>query len=430
MVASSSKSARVARELSRALRLAPAILGEALAQLHAGGREQWLTMLGLVWGASAVILLLSFGAGFHRLMDLGFKKTGDRYVMAFGQFTSQELGGARPGRKIVIDREDLARVRAGASSARAVSAEESRQVTARTPLRTRTTLVTATTAEIASIEVHRVAHGRFLDDDDDRLARSVAVLGASLARAFFGDADPVGRAIQLDGRVFDVVGVLARKGQQFVTNYGLHDDTVFVPLSRGQRLFGMGDSIGVLIADPFRAEDSERLRAELRAILFARHRVPESDPDAIGFLEIQQFVRPMLLVGTALRILLGAIGTGILAIAGAGVANLMVASVNRRRPELATRRACGARRGDVILQIVVETLVVVLAGGALGAGLGVAAMLGFAALPLPELVPAPRLEWSVVATAFALLSGVGLVSGVTPARVASRVDPATALRAL
>ena len=420
----------MASRLARARGLAPAILGEALAQLRAGGREQWLTLLGLVWGASAVILLLSFGAGFQRVIDLGFKKTGERYVMAFGQFTSQELGGARPGRKIVLDREDLARVRAGAPSARAVSAEAARPVTARTKLRTRTTLVAATTAEIAGIEAHRVAHGRFLEDDDDRLARSVAVLGASLAQAFFGDADPLGHAIQLDGQVFDVVGVLARKGQQFVTNQGLHDDTVFVPLSRGQKLFGMGDAIGMLVADPFRAEDSERLSAELHAVLFARHRIPESDPDAISFLEIQQFVRPMLLVGTALRVLLGAIGTGILAIAGAGVANLMVASVNRRRPELATRRACGARSGDVILQIVVETLVVVLCGGALGAGLGVASLLGIAALPLPELVPAPRLEWSVVTTTFALLAGVGLVSGVTPARVASRVDPAAALRAL
>lgn len=414
----------------RAFGLAPRLLGEALAQLRAGGREQWLTLLGLVWGASAVILLLSFGAGFHRLLDLGFKKTGERYVMAMGQFTSQELGGARPGRKITIDREDLERVRAGAPSARAVSAEYSRQLTARTPFRTRTTLVAATTEAMAGIQVHRVARGRFLEDDDDRHVRPVAVLGGSLSEVFFGDADPIGQTIQLDGRVFDVVGVLAHKGPQFVTNNGLHDDTVFIPLSEGQRLFGLGDAIGVLIADAFRAEDSERLTSELRAVLYARHRIPESDPDAITVLAIQQFVRPMLLVGTALQILLGAIGTGILAIAGAGVANLMVASVNRRRPELATRRACGARRGDVIVQVLIETLVVVLAGGALGAGLGVAAILAFQQIPLPELVPAPRLEWSVVATAFGLLAGVGLVSGVTPARVASRVDPAAALRAL
>jgi hypothetical protein len=114
-----------------------------------------------------------------------------------------------------------------------------------------------------------------------------------------------------------VVGVLVHKGQQFVTNNGLHDDTVFIPLSQGQRLFGLGDAIGVLVADPFRAEDSERLVAELRSVLYARHAVPDSDADAITVLAIQQFVRPMLLVGTALKVLLGAIGTGILAIAGA-----------------------------------------------------------------------------------------------------------------
>ena len=108
---------------ARLLRLAPSILEEALAQLRANAREQWLTLAGLVWGASAVILLLSFGAGFHRVIDAGFKKTGERYVMASGQFTSQELGGARPGRRITLDREDLERVRAGAPSALAVSAD-------------------------------------------------------------------------------------------------------------------------------------------------------------------------------------------------------------------------------------------------------------------------------------------------------------------
>jgi putative ABC transport system permease protein len=418
------------RSLARLLRLAPSILEEALAQLRANAREQWLTLAGLVWGASAVILLLSFGAGFHRVIDLGFKKTGERYVMASGNFTSQELGGARPGRRITLDREDLERVRAGAPSAIAVSADETRAITARTALRTRTTLVCAATAEIARIQIHRTARGRFLDADDETRSRSVVVLGATLAQAFYGDGDPIGRSIELDGQVFDVIGVLERKGAQFVTNSGLHDDTAFVPLSRGQRLFGMGDAIGDLVADPLRAEDSERLREELRRVLYARHRIPASDRDAISFLEIQDFVRPMLLVGAALRVLLGAIGTGVLAIAGAGVANLMVASVNRRRPELATRRACGARSGDVILQVVIETLVVVLAGGALGAGLGVAAILALGALPLPELVPAPRLEWNVVATAFALLAAVGLVAGITPARIAARVDPAAALRSL
>ena len=106
----------------------------------------------------------------------------------------------------------------------------------------------------------------------------------------------------------------------------------------------------------------------------------------------------------------------------------LIALVNARRLELATRRACGARRGDLTLQLLVETVVVVVAGGGLGAALGVAIALGLGALPLPEHFPAPEVSPAVVFTTFTVLVGTGLLAGVAPARLASRVDPAQALR--
>ena len=114
--------------------------------------------------------------------------------------------------------------------------------------------------------------------------------------------------------------------------------------------------------------------------------------------------------------------------AGVGVANLMVAMVNRRRVELAMRRACGGRRGDLVLQLLVETLVVVLTGGVLGVAIGTGLVWLISLLPVPDMVPAPRLEPSVLATSFCVLVAVGLLSGITPARSAARVDPAAALR--
>jgi ABC-type antimicrobial peptide transport system permease subunit len=114
--------------------------------------------------------------------------------------------------------------------------------------------------------------------------------------------------------------------------------------------------------------------------------------------------------------------------AGVGVANLMIALVNARQRELATRRACGARRSDLTLQLLVETIVVVVAGGGAGALLGVAIALGVGWLPLPEQLPTPEVSPAVVFTTFAVLVGTGIVAGVAPARLASQVDPATALR--
>jgi putative ABC transport system permease protein len=425
----SSRGSEPLLELRRLRSLAGPLLGDGLAELGARWREHVLTQLGIVWGAAAVVMLLSYGAGFYRIMDAGFKKTGDRYVQASGDYTSLELGGRRPGRRIDFERDDLVRVRAGVPSARWIAAETQRgEVVARTAERTRSSVVSAATPELRWITIHRVARGRFYDDEDDRLARPVAVLGANLPALLFGEADPIGRTLQLDGRPFEVIGVLRRKGQQFVTNRALHDDMIFIPLGSGQRLFQTGDGIESLLLDPWRLDETDSMRAELRAALWPYHHLAPEEEQAVRFMSVQDFAAPLTRIGVGLELLLGFIGTVILAMAGVGVANRMLAIVNSRRRELAMRRACGGRRSDVTLQLLVETLVVVLAGGALGVALGSGLVWLTSLAPLPESMPAPRVEASVLVTAFAVLVGVGLVAGVAPARSASRVDPASALR--
>jgi putative ABC transport system permease protein len=417
------------RDLSRTRALLVALAEDGLAELRAGWRQHALTLLGIVWGSAAVVILLSIGAGFYKNLQLGFEKTGDRYVMAIGQYTTTELGGARPGRRIVFERVDIERVRGGAASARWVAGELQRAgVAARTPHRTRTAVVSAATPELRFIKNHRVARGRFFDADDEGRARRVAVIGASLAEVFFGAEDPIGRTIHLDGRPFEVIGVLARKGAQYVTNSAPHDEMVFVPLSQGQRLFARGDALDAILVAPWRLDEAKRLEAELRAALLPFHRVSPEDDEAIHVMSIPEITAPFVKIALGLELLLGFIGTVVLAMAGVGVANLMVAIVNRRRVELAMRRACGARRRDVILQLLIETLVVVLAGGLLGVAIGSAAGWAISRLPMPEFIPGPRLEWSVVATSFVVLVAVGLGAGLSPARAASRVDPALALR--
>ena len=417
-------------DLWRTRRLLGALAGDAMAELLGSWHQHALTLLGIVWGAAAVVLLLSLGSGFHRNLDLGFKKTGDRYVVAFGQYTTTELGGARPGRRIAFRREDLARVRAGAPSARFVAAEVQRaSVAARSRYRTRTAVVSAATPELAQIKNHRVARGRFFEEADEHNARPVAVLGAELAIALFGERDPLGESLQLDGRPFEVVGVLARKGAQYMTNNAPNDQMVFIPLSQGQRLFGLGREVGAIFANPWRVDEASQLEAELRAALLPFHRVLPEDREAIQTLSVPELTRPFATAALGLEILLGVVGTIVLAMAGVGVANLMVALVNRRRIELAMRRACGARKSDLVTQLLVETLVVVLPGGGLGVALGTLAAWALTLVPLPEIVPGPHLEWNVVATAFSVLVIVGLASGVVPGRVASRVAPAAALRA-
>jgi len=416
-------------DVARTWRLLGPLVGDAVAQLRAQWRGHALTLIGLIWGAAAVVLLLSIGAGFNQFLDLGVAKTGDRYVMVWGEYTTTESGGARPGRPIRLDVDDLERVRAGTPSAARVGAAIERfGIAVETPRKTRSGVVAAVTPEIGTIQAHVVARGRFIDAEDERLVRHVAVIGANLAPIFFGDEDPLGRTLQLEGTPFEVVGLLAAKGFQLMSNYDLHDNMVFVPLATGRILFGTGRHLQRLYLDPLRLEDEPSLRQEVLAALRPAHHVEASDAEAIRSMSVLEVMAPTRRIGFGLQLMLGFIGSVTLAMSAVGVANLMIALVQERRMELAMRRACGARRSDLVLQLLVETVVVVLAGGLLGIAFGLAGVGLLGLFPLSPEMPSATVSPAVVATTFFVLSAIGLAAGIVPARIASQVDPAAAMR--
>jgi putative ABC transport system permease protein len=415
--------------LRRWLVLLPVLLDDACAQLRADARRHLLTLAGIVWGSAAVIFLLATGAGFYEFLDTGFKKTGDRHTFIYGEYTTSESRGARPGRRIVLTREDVERLEASVPSAAVVAAEVIRATEpVRSAARTRSTVVSAGTPGLQYVQELHVGRGRFFDGEDDRLGRPVAVLGASLGPIFFGDRDALGQTLRIAGHPFEVIGILKKKGQQLAVNAGLHDDTVFIPLGAGNSAFGHRRAIDVVYANPRRLEDIPAMHAELRATLAPWHHIAPGDVEAVRLQSMTDFVEPFRRIGWGLQVLLGLIGTVALAMAGVGVANLMLAIVNDRRMEMAVRRACGAHRGDVLVQLLAETLVVVLAGGLIGIGLGVALALGISFAPLPEGIPTPRLSMSALLTTFSVLVVLALLAGLLPARLASRVDPSLAMR--
>ena len=413
----------------RTRRLLGALLEEGVSELAAQWRGHLLTLLGIVWGAASVVLLVSLGAGFTKFLDVGVEKTGARWVALAPEYTTAESGGRRPGRRISFSVDDLKRVRASVPAAvRAAGEIQQTSVRVETQWRTRATVVAAGSPEIGAIKNHHLQRGRWLDAQDEAKGRRVAVLGATLAPIFFPRGGAVGGTLKIRGQPFEVIGVLEAKGFQLFTNYDWHDRMVWIPLRSGRRLFGTGTNVGILYLDLRRIEDERLMRSQLRAALWPPLHLHDDENEAIRFESVPYYISPFRRVTASLTILLGAIGTITLAMAGVGVANLMIAIVSDRRLEFAMRRACGARRSDLMLQLLVETLVVVLAGGLLGValGLGIVGLLG--AIPLPAEIPAPPLLPGAVLTTFCVLVAIGLAAGVVPARMAARVDPSAALR--
>lgn len=406
------------------------LLADAVDELRASWHAHALTLAGIVWGSTAVLLLMTGGAALSSFLDLGLAKTGNRWTIIDDGYTSMDSDGARPGRDIALTVQDLDHLRAGVTSARYLAAGNQEHLAVSTPRLTRVTAVHGASPDVEHIENHQLAAGRWYDQADEAATRQVAVIGAELAEMYFGDASPIGQTLQIDGMPFRVIGVTRPKGFQLVVIMDRHDLMVFIPLSAGRKVMRFDDEVSHIFMEPHRVDQTDQMIEEARSVLWPRHHLHHAEEEAITFTSIPRISATLNRAAVLLQVLLGVVGTLTLSMAGVGVANLMVAMVSGRRREIALRRACGARRGDVVLQFMVETVTVVVVGGLLGVAIGLLLLLGLGAAPLPEMIPAPRPLPHVLLTTFAVLVLTGIGAGLAPARRAARIDPAAALRAI
>ncbi len=277
--------------------------------------------------------------------------------------------------------------------------------------------VVGTTTAFPDVRRFRLRAGRFFDEDDDRVARRVAVLGSRVAETLFPGEDPTGRVVRLRGVPFDIAGVFESKG---VTADGSDEDKqVVIPLRTAQRrVFNVTwlDSVFVGVRD---AGDMGRAQAEIDGLLRERHRRPDdfAVQDRTRFLsarrETAEFLGRLTTGLAAAALLVG--GTGILA--------LMLLSVKERTGEIGLRIAVGATPRDVFVQFLAEATALALGGWVLGAAIG---GLGAAAVRATTGWSAP-MSAQAVAASFAMAAVLGLGAGAVPARKASRLPPSQAL---
>lgn len=424
MAASRSEARRAA--WARWIRLAGPLAGNTLERLRAEKRRVLGTALGVVWSTVSIVLLLAFGHGFHRHLDENFEKTGDRWISFIGQYQTR---GNRPGRPVRVDAQDIDLVKARVEGARYLAGEvvvDRARVTSAD--KSRTAIVSASSPELRHLKALRISRGRYFTEDDERRRRPVAVLGDKVATLFFGSTDPIGRVIKVEGHPFEVIGVLAKVGDQIVVTVGPNDETVWLPLRAGMRALGRARNVDWLYVEPERTDERDLVAWQVRAAISEVYGVDSGDQDAFRVVNLIETIAPVRRISAALPIFLGAIGTISLAVAGLAVANLMIAEVVQRRVELAVERALGARRSDLMLQVLVESLLTVVLSGVVGIVIAAALITGIGALDLPPMVPKPRLSPGALTTTFVFLTATGLLSGLVPARLAASADPSAGLR--
>jgi len=276
-----------------------------------------------------------------------------------------------------------------------------------------------TLADFQKIWGYEVPQGRFLTDADSEAERQVMVIGADVAEQLFPGGNPLGHSVRLDNRPYEVIGVLAKKGQILGQSMDL---IALIPFNTFLAVYGKRDfQIDVAVEN---ADQIDRLEDEVTGIMRRVRSVPPDQPDDFSVNRTQQLADTYRqLTGALYGVALG-VGLITLLVGGIGIMNIMLVSVRERTREIGIRRALGARRRTIVVQFLLEASLVSAVGGALGTALG----LGAAKVVSLVTSLAAAVQPLTVLGGILFAAAVGLVFGIWPAARAAQLDPVEALR--
>ncbi|MDT4988977.1 MAG: putative transport system permease protein [Micromonosporaceae bacterium] len=384
----------------------------AVEALRGNRLRSGLTMLGVIIGVAAVVVLVAIGTGTKNLVESQVQGLGSNLLIVVPGRVS--LGSAPTVSRLELsDVDDVARI---VGDSDRVAASVSSGETVRAGTRQQFASVLGVTDSTSKVFTRALSRGAYLTRTDVDTDRRVAVLGAGVARSLFGDREAIGAQVTIAGVRFRVIGVFASLGQSLGVD---RDQEVHIPITAAHRLFNTTRVDGLAIKAPDAAGIDE-LGARIVAELSRRHR--DTEFSAVTQQQILGVLGKILGVLTGV---LAAIAGISLLVGGVGVSNIMLVSVRERTREIGLRKAVGARPRDIGLQFLFEAVLLTCLGGVLGMALGVSAALLVSALsPVPAAI-----TWWSLALAFGVSAGVGIVFGVVPAQRAGRLDPVVALRA-
>lgn len=375
-----------------------------------------LTMLGIIIGVSAVILLVSIGQGLQNYITQQFESLGSNLVIVLpgkvggggGGFGAPNIAGSKLS---LGDVDKLSRI-GGAVESVGAGIEMPSSVSYLG--KTKYTTTAGLTAEYQKMRNLTVSSGRMMSDSDNRAGRNVVNIGPGIVDSLFSGANPIGKQITLGGQKFQVVGILSKIGSG---GFGIDVNSfVVLPLTTAQKLFGMKSvqAIGV------KARDKDSIPEVIRLVKKElSKRLKDDDFSVVDSSSLVATINQILGVVT---LALGGIAAISLVVGGVGIMNIMLVSVTERTREIGLRKAVGAKPKDILIQFIIESVTLSVVGG------GIGVLIGFlGALAINQFITTTVTFWSV-ALAFGVSAAIGVIFGVAPAASASKLNPIEALK--
>ncbi|HSG77145.1 MAG TPA: ABC transporter permease [Burkholderiales bacterium] len=404
-----------------------ALLRLALRALAVNKLRSALTMLGIIIGVAAVIVMIAVGAGAQARVEQQIRSLGANLLLILSGARTQ--GGVRlgVGSNYTLSEEDaLAINREIAEALAAPALRGGAQVVWGNS--NWATQIYGTTPDYLEVRQWPLAQGRIFEPAEMAGAGKVCVVGQTVVRQLFASADPVGQVIRIKRVPFTVVGVLETKGQSLMGSD--QDDVILVPIATARsRVLGSASlakqsavsTIWVKVADGY---DTKVVEEQVRALLRQRHRLQPGAEDDFSLRNLAEFMAAQEAASRVLALLLAAVASVSLVVGGIGIMNIMLVSVTERTREIGLRMALGARTRDILGQFLVEAVTLSLIGGLVGVLIGVGGALAAARIADWQLV----LPGGAVALAVAFAFAIGVFFGFYPARKAARLNPVEALR--
>jgi len=403
------------------------LLRVAMRALAVNKLRSLLTMLGIIIGVAAVIVMIAVGAGAQKRVEEQIRSLGSNLLLILSGTTTS--GGVRMGfgSNLTISEDDaLAIPREIPETMAAPALRGTAQLIWGN--QNWSTVIFGVTPDYIDVRQWELASGRVFDATDLAGATKVCLVGQTVARQLFGGVDPLGQVIRVRRVPFTVIGVLESKGQSMMGSD--QDDLILMPISTARkRVLGASNlakqrSVGTIWVKVAEGYDMKAAEEQVRALLRQRHRLQPGQDDDFSLRNLEEVAATQEASGRVLALLLAAVASVSLVVGGIGIMNIMLVSVTERTREIGLRMAVGARTRDILGQFLVEAVTLSLIGGVAGIAIGVATAVGIAEIAGWRIVLSPASVVLAVAFAFA----IGVFFGFYPARKAAQLNPVEALR--